>query len=138
MKENDMSANPRSVLKTVFVRFFAAFLFLGLMFFLPAWTFAYWEAWVYLLVLLIPMIFLVTYLYKNDPNLLERRTRTKEKRKTQRKIIAISLIFFLVAFIIPGFDHRMHWSSVPLALIVISDGMVLFGYLIVASVVQKV
>ncbi len=126
--------NLKSFLRTVIMRFALAFIILGSMFFLPAWTFAYWQAWVYLLILCVPMIFLVRYLYKHDPELLERRMRMREKQKTQKLIVALSWPFFLLAFIIPGFDHRFDWSFVPVIIIIVSDVFVLSGYLFVAQV----
>lgn len=124
----------RSFRKIVITRFALAFIFLGFLFFLPAWTFNYWQAWVYLLLLSVPAIFLVRYLYKHDPELLERRMRIRERQKTQKLIVALSWPFFLLAFIIPGFDHRLHWSSMSLAVIIISDVLVLFSYLFIALV----
>lgn len=134
MKEIESSSGLISLRNTVLVRFAVIFLLLGLMFFLSAWTFNYWEAWVYLFVLLPPMIFTVRYLYKHDPKLLERRMRVKEKLKTQNLIVAVSGVLFLGVFIVPGFDYRLNWSSVPLVFIVISDTLVLLGYLIMAFV----
>lgn len=126
---------PKSLKKAVIVRFAAAFLILGLMFFLPAWTFKYWQAWVYMLILLVPMFIMVRYLYKHDPELLERRMRMKE-RTTQKLVIALSFLFFLPAFIIPGFDVRFGWSNVPLIVVIVADIVVLFGYLMFALVLK--
>ncbi len=122
--------------KAVIIRFAMFFIVLGLLFFLPAGTFNYWEAWVYIFVLSIPMVILVRYLYKHDPQLLERRMRTRERQKTQKWVIGLSWLFFLPAFIIPGFDRRFEWSHVPLAVIVISFLLVLSGYLLFALVLK--
>lgn len=129
-------STSKSLMKTVVLRFAMTFAFLGLMFFLPAWTFNYWQAWVYILVLFVPMVILVRYLYKNDPKLLERRMRMKEKQKAQRLVIALYFLFFLPAFIIPGFDIRFGWSNVPLIVVIIADVVVLFGYLMFALVLK--
>jgi len=104
------------------------------MFFLPAWTFKYWQAWVYMLILVVPMFFIVRYLYKNDPELLKRRLRMKERQKTQRLIQIVMGPFFLLAFIIPGFDYRWHWSTVPLIVVIISEVLVLLSYLFIGLV----
>ena len=61
------------------VRLLAGFTILAAMLFLPAGTLAYWEAWVYLAALFVPMSLGLAYLLTNDPGLLERRMRTKEK-----------------------------------------------------------
>jgi len=94
------------------------------MFLLPAGTFAYWEAWLYLAVLLTPMFLVLFYLLKNDPGLLERRMRMREKEREQKLIIKISYVYFLL----PGFDKRFGWSDVPVAVVIAADLLVLLGY----------
>jgi len=126
----------KSLRKAVILRFTMLFPVLGLMFFLPAGTIHYWQAWVYMLVLFIPMFIMVRYLYKHDPELLERRMRMKERQKTQKLVIALSFLFFLPAFIIPGFDIRFGWSNVPWVVVIIADIIVLFGYLFFALVLK--
>jgi len=129
-------SRSKSLKKAVIVRFVAAVLLLGLMFFLPAWTFNYWQAWVYILIILVSMSIMARYLYRHDPELLERRMRMKERQTTQKLIIALSFLFFLPAFIIPGFDVRFGWSNVPFIVVVIADVLVLFGYLMFALVLK--
>jgi protein-S-isoprenylcysteine O-methyltransferase Ste14 len=116
------------------VRFISVFPVLGLMFFLPAWTLNYWQAWVYIFIVAVPAIFLGMYLYKHDRALMERRMRMKERLRGQKIIVAASSLFFLATFLIPGFDFRFHWSQVPVAVIILADILVLAGYLIVALV----
>jgi len=111
-----------------------AFVILCLVLFLPAWSLKYWQAWVYLALLFIPMSFLLVYLLKHDPELLIRRMQMKEKEIYQRRIIIISWVFFAAAYIVPGFDVRYGWSHIPLWVIIIADMFVLAGYLMVAVV----
>jgi protein-S-isoprenylcysteine O-methyltransferase Ste14 len=125
---------PKSLGAAMAIRFILLFPVLGLIFFLPAWTLCYWQAWVYIFIVAVPAIFLIRYLYKNDRGLLERRMRMREKLKGQKIIVAISWIFCLAAFIMPGFDYRFHWSEMPLAVVILSEVLVLAGYLIVALV----
>ena len=124
----------KSFRRIVITRFAGLFIILGFMFFLPAWTFNYWEAWVYMLILSVPMIFVVRYLYQHDRGLLERRLRMRERQKTQKFIQAVGVPLFLLAFIIPGFDYRFHWSNIPLAIIIVSDVLVFIGYLFIGLV----
>ena len=132
--ERPSEVKSPSLLKAIILRFVLAFLALGAMFFLSAGTVYYWEAWLYLFTLMIPAAFLVRYLYKSDPKLLERRMRMRETQKTQKLIQKLSWPFFLLAFIIPGLDVRFHWSNVPYYVIIIADVLVLLGYLIIALV----
>jgi protein-S-isoprenylcysteine O-methyltransferase Ste14 len=98
------------------------------MFFLPAGTFAYWEAWLYLAILLVPMLLVLAYLLKNDPELLVRRLKMREREAEQRLIIKLSYFYFLITFLLPGFDHRFGWSEVPGVVVVFADVVVLLGY----------
>ena len=114
--------------KMVSVRLLVFIPLLLAMFFLPAGTFAYWEAWVYLTVLLIPMVLVLIYLLRNDPELLERRMRMREKESEQKLIIKISYLYFLLVFLLPGFDKRLGWSNIPVVVVIVADVLVLLGY----------
>ncbi len=108
------SAQPaRSALaRKVYTRIGLAVPFVWAILFLPAGTLAWWEAWLYLAVLLIPMFVVFSYLLHHDPELLERRVQWREKETAQRRIINLSLLYFLLVFMLPGFDRRWGWSSV--------------------------
>jgi len=126
-----MSNNQTSegeLIKMVIVRLLMAILGLFALFFLPAGTFAYWEAWVYLAILSVSLLFVAIYLLKNDPELLARRMRMREKEAAQQRIIKLSYIPFVLAFLLPGFDKRFGWSNVPAGVVVISDLLVFVGF----------
>jgi protein-S-isoprenylcysteine O-methyltransferase Ste14 len=112
----------------VLSRYLMAFFALAAMFFLSAGTLAYWEAWLYLAILFIPMAFVMVYLLKNDPQLLERRMHMREREKAQKRIISFSWLWFLLAFLLPGLDHRFGWSDVPVGVVLLAAGLVLLGY----------
>jgi protein-S-isoprenylcysteine O-methyltransferase Ste14 len=105
--------------------------------FLPAGTLAYWEAWMYLGILLIPMSIIMVYFFKKAPEFLARRMKLKEKEAEQKLIVKLSLIPFLLAFILPGIDKRLGWSNVPLPIIVGAELFVLIGYLFVFLVFKE-
>jgi protein-S-isoprenylcysteine O-methyltransferase Ste14 len=127
----------KQLARTTSTRFILGILVLSLGFFLPAGTFNYWEAWVYLALLFTPMFFLMRYLFKNDPALLERRMRTKEKAPEQSSIIKLSFFYFIIIFLLPGFDKRYGWSSAPVWLVLIADAIVLTGYIMVIMVFRE-
>ena len=114
--------------KAIYSRILAGFVIMGLLLFLPAGSLFFWQGWVYIGILFIPMIFVLFYFLKNDPGLLERRMKMREKEHEQKLIIALSMAFFLIGFLIPGFDFRFGWSDVPVALVLAADGIVLLGY----------
>lgn len=123
--------------KLVFSRLIIIVLLMFAMFFLPAGTWNYWQAWMYLVTLLVPMVFVILYLIKNDPELLERRMKFGEKQKEQKKIINLSIIYYLFAFVLPGLDHRFGWSNVPTAVAIAADILVAIGYGIVILVFRE-
>jgi len=127
----------RELLRKVSGRFLAAILILGAMFFLPAGTIFYWEAWTYLAILFIPVLLVLLYLIKNEPDLLERRMRMREKEAEQKLIIKLSFLYFLVAFLLPGFDQRYGWSSVPTPVVIMADMIVLLGYALFFLVLKE-
>ena len=116
---------PQSeVIKLVGSRLIMGIPVLLLILFLPAGTFAYWEAWVYLAILLIPMSIVMLYFLKKTPEFLVRRMKLKEKEGEQKIIVKLALIPFLLAFILPGIDKRLGWSNVPIAIIVVAEILV--------------
>lgn len=116
------------LIRTAILRMVLSLCMLCAMFFVPAGSLAYWEAWVYMAVLVIPMALAFVDLLKRDPELLERRLRVKEKEATQKWIIGLSFLYFLPAFLIPGFDRRFGWSEVPVPVVICADVLVLIGY----------
>ncbi|GJQ36861.1 MAG: membrane protein [Anaerolineaceae bacterium] len=124
------------LLMTVLSRLFGGAIMFALLFFLPAGTWRYWQAWMYIGILFIPMLFVLAYFMKNDPGLLERRMKMREERSEQRRIIGLSALTFILAYIIPGFDIRFGWSNMP-AWISILAGVILFlSYLLVFRTMQ--
>jgi protein-S-isoprenylcysteine O-methyltransferase Ste14 len=135
-----METEPTSstkVRKLALIRLVGGVIAIAAMFFLPAGTFRYWQAWVYMLILLVPLVIFATYLLLRNPALLERRMRTREMEPEQRKIIALSSTVLLAAFIVPGLDRRFGWSSIPTWLVLIADVMVLLSYLLFIFVLRE-
>ena len=83
------------------------------------------------------MLAFLIYFLKNDPELLERRMRSKEKETEQRLIIGIMSICFFFTFLIPGFDKRFGWSRIPIVVVIIADMVVLLGYGFVFLVLKE-
>lgn len=110
---------------------------LGLLILVPAGTFNYWQVYVYMGILVIPMIFVLFYFLKNDPLFLERRTRAKEKEKAQKIIQIVFSLIFLSGFVIPGLDKRFGWSDIPINIVLITDIIILLGYLLIFFVFRQ-
>ncbi len=111
--------------------FLLAPVLLGALFFLPAGTLDYWQAWLYMGTVLVPAAFAVAYFLRKDPEFLMRRMRTREKEATQRKIIKFTTILFIIAFLVPGFDRRFGWTQVGAEISLAFDALVFLGYVLV-------
>ena len=112
------------------LRLVIGFPIIGLLFFWPAGTFDYWQAWLWLAILFLPIMGMFVYLIRRDPALLERRVRTGETRPEQKRIIAVSALYLILIFLLPGLDKRFGWSSVPLWLVILADVIVLASFLL--------
>ncbi len=124
------------VIKAI-VKFSFIYVLLGLCFFLPAWTFNYWEAWLYIGTFSSAMIIFLIFIIRKDPALLKRRLETGEKRNKQKWVIGLSNLLFICLFLIPGFDKRFRWSNVPIWLVVLADLIFAMGYLFFFSVMRE-
>jgi len=131
-------------MNTLIIKTFAGFAnllaMLGLSLFLPAWSLDFWEAWVFLAVFFVPVLAITVYFLRHDPELIERRLKagpSAEKRISQKIIQSLASLFFILIFIVSGFDHRLHWSHVPIILAMTADGVVLLGLLIVFFVFKE-
>lgn len=127
---------PKGLLKTLLLRLGLGLPMITLLVILPAGTWKYWQGWMYLATLIAPMFVVFFYLLKNDPALLERRMRLREKESAQKKIIAVSYVYFLVAFVLPGLDVRYGWSQVPPLVSIVADVFVFAGYMIFVWVLR--
>ncbi len=105
--------------------------------FIPAGTLDYWEAWLYLAILFAPMIFVLLYLLKNDPELLERRMRIREKESQQKQIMYVGVPLFILIYMLPGLDKRFGWSDTPAAAVLLADLFVLLGYALIFIVFRE-
>ncbi len=126
-----------SLIKKILKRFSLVPIVLGLLVLVPAGTFNFWQVYVYIGILVIPMIFVLFYFLKNDPLFLERRTRVKEKEKAQKIIQIVFSLIFLLGFVIPGLDKRFGWSDIPINIVSITDIIILLGYLLIFFVFRE-
>lgn len=109
----------------------------GLLLFLPAGTLAYPGAWLFLVLLFLPMLGMGVVLFVKSPSLLQKRLNHKEKETAQRGVVAFSGLMFPVDFILSALDFRFFWSEVPLWLTVLSSILFLTGYAMYAEVMRE-
>lgn len=108
---------------------------LGVVLFLPAGSFRYWDAWIFWAGFSLLTFFIAVYFQKKSPDLLSRRMQYKEK-PVARKTPAFLNLFFL-GYLIPGFDFRFHWSKVSILLVIVSNAIVFLGYIFIIFVFKE-
>jgi len=103
---------------------------LGILLFLPAWTLAYWQAWVFIVVFMISVNVIGLYLSLKDPALLERRKKVgpgEEQSTTQKIIISMGFLSLIGVIVFSALDHRFRWSPVPAYVALLGDLLVALG-----------
>jgi protein-S-isoprenylcysteine O-methyltransferase Ste14 len=114
------------------------FVVFGAMLFVPAGTFNYWQAWVFLMVVAVPAWIPPIYLLRANPVALQARMRggpTAETRIAQKLIIAGLYLSLAAMVVVSALDHRFGWSSVPTAICLVGDVLVAVGLGVSAAVV---
>lgn len=110
---------------------------IGLMLFLPAGTFAFPGAWRLLGALFIPMLLLGAALLVKSPELLEKRLSNREKESSQKRVVGLSGLMFVVGFVAAGLDFRCGWTQLPAWLSVAAVIVFLLGYGMYAEVLRE-
>ena len=110
----------------------------GLMLFFPAGTFDYWQAWVFLVVVVLSAWIPTIYLQRKNPVVLERRMRggPAAETRTAQKVVIGGLYLSLAAMVVVSvLDHRFGWSPVPTAICLVGDVLVAVGLGVVVLVI---
>ena len=113
------------------------FLLIAALLFLPAGTWCYVQAWVFLALMFIPMIIMGIWLYIFQPELLAKRLNNKEKEQQQKNVVALSGLMFIVGFVLCALDYRFTWSVIPLWLTIVASILFLIGYGMYVEVMRE-
>ena len=108
-----------------------------LLLFWPAGTFAWGGAWLLLAILFIPMPIAGIIMWLKNPELLRRRLNMKEREGTQRAVIALALVMFVVGFVVAGLDFRFGWTRMPAWIPIIAAMLFLIGYGLYGEVLRE-
>ena len=68
-------------------KYLIGLLLVGVLVFLPAGTFTYWQGWLLICILFIPMFIAGLIMMKKSPDLLRKRLNSKEEQEEQKIII---------------------------------------------------
>ncbi|TFH45027.1 isoprenylcysteine carboxylmethyltransferase family protein [Streptococcus equinus] len=118
-------------------KFFLGFLLVATLLFLPAGTLCYWNAWLLLAILFIPMFIAGLVMMIFSPELLKKRLNAKESEKEQRQVIKFSALMFIAAFLSAGFSFRFHWLRLSPSISYIAAVIFLIAYCMYAEVLRE-
>ena len=119
------------------LKFVSGLLLVGLLLFLPAGSFAYWQAWLLIGILFVPMFLAGLVMMVKSPELLRKRLSAKEEQSEQKQVIALSGLMFLAAFVLAGLNFRFGWLRQPRWLVWAAAALFLLGYLLFAEVLRE-
>ena len=91
------------------IKFLAGILLLGLLIFLPAGSYAYWQGWLLMVILFVPMFIAGIVMLVKSPDLLSKRLNVKEKENDQKTVVALSGLLFMISFVTAGLNWRLNW-----------------------------
>lgn len=103
----------------------------------PAGSWGYWNAWLLMGVLFIPILILGIVMLIHSPELLRKRLEGKEKEKQQRWVVALSGVMFVASFVVAGFNFRFAWATLPDWVTWIGVAIFLLSYLLYAEVMRE-
>lgn len=110
---------------------------IGILIFLPAGTFYYWNAWLLIGILFVPMFFAGIVMMSRNPELLKKRLNAKEQQAEQNLVIKLSGLMFVTGFIIAGLNFRFEWVMIPDWISWIAAVVFLFSYVLYAEVLRE-
>ena len=119
------------------VKFLSGVLIVGLLLFLPAGTFGYWQGWLLMGILFIPMFIAGLIMMRKSPDLLRKRLDAKEQQSEQKAVIGFSALMFLAAFIVAGLNFRFGWIVLPAWVSWAAAAVCLLAYALYAEVLRE-
>jgi len=118
-------------------KFLGGLLLVGLLLFVPAGTFDYWQAWLLMGILFVPMFIAGLVMLRKNPELLRKRLNAKEEQAEQKEVILLSGLMFLTAFILAGLNARFKWIVLPGWVSYAAAGIFLLAYGLYAQVLRE-
>jgi len=109
----------------------------GCLLFIPANSLEYWNGWLLIGLLFIPMLIAGIILMIKNPELLQRRLNAKEKENEQKWVLLFSGLMFISGFILAGLNYRNEWIELPNVVIIISSILFIIAYILYAEVLRE-
>ena len=118
-------------------KFSLGVIIIGLLLFVPAGSLRYWQGWLLMGILFVPMFAAGFVLMAKNPELLRKRLNAKEKEKEQKTVVALSGVLFFAAFVVAGLNWRFQWCVLPEWAVWIAAALFLACYLLYAEVLRE-
>lgn len=118
-------------------KFLAGLMIVGILLFLSAGTFTYWQAWLFMGILFVPMFIAGIWLMFSNPELLHKRLSAKEEQGEQKWVVALSGLLFIATFVVAGLNFRYGWLRLPDWMTYVAAGIFLLGYALYAEVMRE-
>ena len=125
------------LLTQALVKFFLGVVILGLLLFLPAGSFRYWQGWLLMGILFVPMFVAGLVMMAKNPDLLRKRLNAKEQEAEQKTVVALSGLLFIAAFVLAGLNWRFDWWVLLDWAVWVAAGLFLASYLLYAEVLRE-
>lgn len=119
------------------IKLLCGLLLISLLIFLPAGTLRYFNGWLLLGALFVPILILGVVLLIKSPDLLAKRLDVREKQSAQKRVVSLSALLFLFGFLAAGLDFRFGWTHVPFPVVLIASAVFLCSYGLYAEVMRE-
>ena len=119
------------------IKYLLGVLIVGLLLFLPAGSSCYYNGWLFMGLLFIPMFIFGIILMIKNPKLLKRRLDAREKESDQKNVIKLSAIMFILGFIIAGLNYRFSFIILPQIVTYIASVLFIISYIMYAVVLKE-
>jgi len=119
------------------IKFLVGVILVGILIFVPAGTIHFWNGWLFMGLLFIPMFIAGLIMIKKSPNLLRSRLNAKENEGEQRVVVSLSALMFIIGFIVAGLNYRFSFIALPNEVVVLSSVVFIIAYIIYAVVLKE-
>ena len=127
----------RTLLTQALIKFLAGILLLGLLIFLPAGSYAYWQGWLLMVILFVLMFIAGIVMLVKSPDLLSKRLNVKEKENDQKTVVALSGLLFMISFVTAGLNWRLNWWILPDWVVWTAAALFILSYILYAEVLRE-
>lgn len=118
-------------------KFLLGAVIIGLLIFLPAESLHYWQGWLLMGILFVPMFAAGMVMMAKNPALLRKRLNAKEQETEQKTVVKLSGLLFIAAFVVAGLNWRFGWCVIPDWAVWVAAGVLLVSYLLYAEVLRE-